>query len=307
MKQIAVQSLLLVLVSLSTTIAQIRVTSVEKLSLDTAKEWSNPEFSPYGQKIYFTIASYDGIWEYSLTSKITIQITADAKSGFGFAVSPDGKRIAYRRVRYKGTPFDRIQEVVEKNLVDGTVEVLDSGPEVSTPVYAKKQVFYSVGEETMNLPTEVGESEIEILGIQNTKIALLREGIKTLFDPFGNGSYIWPSLSPDKKWIVAYEMNRGTFVCDLEGRITATLGRCDAPVWTRDGRWIVFMDDKDDGHNIISSELTCISPDGRIRLNLTNTENVIELNPRCSPTEDTIVYNSLKGEIYLLTYEEEKR
>jgi Tol biopolymer transport system component len=103
---------------------------------------------------------------------------------------------------------------------------------------------------------------------------------------------------------VAYEMSRGAFVCDLAGTVSAQLGKKDAAVWTRDGNWLVYMDDRDDGQRILSSELYCVSPDGKLVVQLTDTENVVELYPQCSPTEDKIVCGTLRGEIYLLTYKE---
>jgi Tol biopolymer transport system component len=64
------------------------------------------------------------------------------------------------------------------------------------------------------------------------------------------------------------------------------------------------MNDNDDGHTITSSDLFCISPDGRTVRQLTFTKNTIELNPKCSPAENKIVCNSLDGEILLMTYVE---
>jgi Tol biopolymer transport system component len=74
----------------------------------------------------------------------------------------------------------------------------------------------------------------------------------------------------------------------------------------RSGKWIVYMDDRDDGHAITASDLYCISVDGRMKVRLTATP-AIELTPQCSPTENLIVCSTLNGEILLLRYEEGKR
>jgi Tol biopolymer transport system component len=102
-------------------------------------------------------------------------------------------------------------------------------------------------------------------------------------------------------------MSRGAFVCDLTGNVKAMLGRRSAPEWTRDGAWIVFMDDRDDGHRILSSDLYALRPDGSEVTRLTDDDSVIEMYPHCSPSDNLIVFNSLEGNVYLLRYEEESR
>jgi Tol biopolymer transport system component len=82
------------------------------------------------------------------------------------------------------------------------------------------------------------------------------------------------------------------------------LGRRDAPSWTRSGNWIVYMDDKDDGHQILSSDLWAVTPDGKSAVQLTTTDRILEMYPQCSPTENKIVCSTMGGEIYLLSYEE---
>jgi Tol biopolymer transport system component len=144
------------------------------------------------------------------------------------------------------------------------------------------------------------------LGIEETKIALTVKGKKVTLDPFGQGSYIWPSLSPDKQFLVAYEIDRGAFVCDLTGKVISTFGRRDAPTWTRSGRWIVYMEDKDDGHRLLSSDLFAVTRDGSSTVQLTSTAALMELDPHCSPTENKIVCSTSDGSILLLEYEEQR-
>jgi len=284
--------------------AQLRITKVEKLPLSTSQEWAYPRFSPDGKRVYFTAAQGNGIWVYSPQSRATRQITVDAKSGSSFNISPDGNQIVYRRSVWDRKTKTRKQEVVLKNLSTGSSRVLASGPDVSVPVFSQDIVLYSIKGETKNLASIRNLDEVSILGIEETKIALVRNGKKVLLDPLGKGSYIWPSLSPDKKLIVAYDMDQGSFVCDLDGNIISKLGRRDAAVWTRSGKWILYMVDRDDGYRILSSDLYAISPDGVTVTQLTATEEVMEMHPQCSPTENKIVYSTLGGEIYLLRYEE---
>lgn len=284
--------------------SQISTIKIEKLPLPVNEEWANPIFSPDGKKIYFTNSNYNGIWEYTLSTNKLRQITDAPGSGYGFTISDDGNLLVYRKTTYDDKTRNRIQELIQVNLITLTTKKIVSGSDISNPTFIKANVVYSSGFETKNLEKIALSKETKLIGIENTKIVLIHNGIRKIIDPFGNGSYIWPSLSPDKTKLVAYEADRGAFVCDLNGNILARLGRVDAPVWTRDGKYIIYMDDKDDGHFILSSEIMAITPDGKEKFQLTSTPNVIEMYPSTSPVENKIVCSSLSGEIFLIHYRE---
>lgn len=281
---------------------QLRITKTEKLPLAKSNEWSNPAFSSNGKRIYFTTSSFNGIWEYNPETRRQRQVVADAASGYNFSLSSDGKSIAYRRTRTDG--MNRIQEIVVKELATGAMQVIGTGDNLSAPVFAGAAVVYNDNVQAKNVTSLAPSAKPFVLAIENTKIAVVVNGVKRVLDPLGNGSYIWAEAAPEGSRLVASEMSRGTIVATMEGGVLAQLGKRNAATWTRSGKWLVYMNDKDDGHTIQSSDLFCISPDGRTARQLTFTKNVIELNPKCSPTENKIVCNSLDGEIFLLTYAE---
>jgi Tol biopolymer transport system component len=286
----------------SVAVAQIEITRTERLDLGSGQQWDHPQFSPDGRTIYYTTAAYDGIWSYSTENGLR-QITADPKSGYGFSVSPNGDQIAYRRSTMDSQTRRRSQELVVTDLRTGQSTTIASGPSLPLPSFGAESLIYSNGSTTQGLSKQ-NVPGTTLLGIESTKIAISRNGNKELLDPFGDGRYIWPSLSPGGSSIVAYEMGRGTIVMTVDGEITTRLGKKNAPVWTRDGKYIIYMEDRDDGHRILSSDLFCVSPDGSTTTQLTRTDNVTELFPACSPTEDKIVTSSLEGSIYVLSYRE---
>ena len=286
--------------------AQLRVVAIERLPLDSFHQWSQPRFSPDGKSIYYTSSDFNGIWEYSTETRVARNITTDPRSGFAFAISDDGSKLAYRRTVREAGEADRIQEIAVADLRDGASSVLASGSDLSAPVFIRNEVSYAVDSKTQHLPTQAVSAGIVILGIENTKISVSQSGRKSLFDPFGNGSYVWASLSPDGQRILAYEMNKGTFTCTPDGKEIVLLGRRDAPCWTHDGKWIVFMDDKDDGQKLLSSRIMAISSDGKEQIALT-TDNGVALYPHCSPTENKVVYCTADGTLNVLSYTEVSR
>ncbi len=286
--------------------AQIEVTSIERLVLPAGQDWTNPVYSPDGGSIYFTVSSYDGIWKYTRADNSLSEITRDPSSGFGFAVSQDGSQIAYRRTSYDAQTHERTQDAVVVNAATLKARVAASGSDVSLPVFVRSEAVYSVnGVPNTQVLAKTAAAEVQVLGIENTKMAVLKGGKKVLLDPHGDGSYIWPTLSPDKQRIAAYDVRRGTFVCDLDGKVSVLLGRRDAAVWTRDGNWLVYMDDRDDGRSITSSEICMVSRDGGTTVRLTSSADVLEMNPSCSPTENKIVCSG-NGALYVISYKETK-
>lgn len=297
-------SLILLAVCASTAHAQINIKRTEKLTLSRSQAWSHPQFSPAGGLIYFTNLDGNGIWEYSLKTRTTRQLTSDPKSGLSFTIATDGKSLVYRRSQQDESGRTRKQDIILMNLAKRSTSVLASGSDVSAPSFANNVPVYSTRSKTEVLARTAGTANITVLGIENTKIALNVNGKKTLLDPLGGGSYVWPVLSPDKRQLVAYEMDQGAFVCDLAGTVINKLGRRDAPSWTRSGKWIVYMDDKDDGHKLLSSEICAVSPDGKMIVPLTSTPGLHEMYPQCSPTENKIVCSTSDGSIVILEYEE---
>ena len=301
MRTILISALLLVVTA--TLSAQVSVLAIDKLPMARG-DWNAQRFSPDGTKLYLTTHSHDGIWEYQIPTRALRQITAERGVGYEFNVSPDGRKIAFRRqVRAQGRLVRH--EVVTRDLKSGAARVVSSGKDLSAPQFSQKGVAYAAAGEKIVNASALGPDDVGVLGIENRRIVLQRNGKKVLLDPLGNGSYIWPSLSPDKTRILAHDMTIGTFVCDLEGKILARLGRCNAPVWTRDGRWVVYMNDTDDGHRLLSSDIYCVSADGTVRVRLTDMKEKMVMYPQCSPVDDRIVCSTPDGQVFVITYKEE--
>src|SRR5512135_2125826 len=291
-------------VALAASVASAQLTAVRVEQLVSGKgAWRAQQFNPDGTTLYLSTSEQDGIWEYGLVSGDLRQLVADRAAGFGLAISPDGQRLAYlRRTATAGGTFRR--EIVVRNLRTGTSSVALSAQGLSLPAFSRNGAVVAATASGIATTASPGAEETTVLGIENTKILLLRGGKKVLFDPLGSVNYIWPSLSPDRTRILAYDMTIGTFICDLRGKILSRLGRRDAPVWTRDGRWIVYMDDRDDGESLLSSDIHFVSPDGKSTGELTATPAIMEMFPLCSPAEDRIVCSTPDGALYSIFYAE---
>jgi hypothetical protein len=117
--------------------------------------------------------------------------------------------------------------------------------------------------------------------------------------PNGEGYYIWVSLSPDKSKIVYNFQGLNTFVCNREGRILFDAGRINAPKWLNDNI-IIGMDDKDDGHRVVSSEIVYYSLPAEKRRYLTDTGTLSEMYPFPVSGGKKLAFCTDEGDIYMM-------
>lgn len=286
--------------------AQMRVTRVERVLATGELAWGGVRFSPDGSRLYLTPADFRGIWEHTIASGSLRVITNDQGSGFGFALSDDGRRIAYRRTSYDEVSRARSQEIVAVDLANGSAETLGSGRSVGTPVFAGDRVLVRADDRDLSAPAE-NASVTAVLGIEQMKIAVMAAGTRRLLEPLGEGRYVWPALSPDKSRLAAYELVQGAFVCGVDGSRPVLLGPYRAPAWTRDGLWLICMDDRDDGRQYVGSRLVAVQRDGGPAVELSGTDAINAMSPACSPVDDVIACVSMTGELYLVRYAAEAR
>jgi Tol biopolymer transport system component len=89
-------------------------------------------------------------------------------------------------------------------------------------------------------------------------------------------------------------------VAKNDGSNIVELGEGERPSFAPDGRHIVYMIARDDGHNLTASDLFIIATDGSGKVNLTGSDGPLEINPAWSPRGDAILYERYdSGEIWM--------
>jgi len=256
----------------SLNIAQsLTVINTEKLIPGEQERLYFPRFSPDGNYITMSKSNFKGLWLYNLSQKELIKINDNFGSGFEPFFTDDS------------TIHFQIDEYINKRRIQipkvyNTINGLETN---------------DTSKLSLNISVKSGSSSIVISEKDKTR------NLK----PMGEGAYVWVSLSPDKDKILFTLLGKGTFVCDLEGRIISELGYANAPSWSPKGNWITYMVDKDDGISYISSDIFISSLNGKTKFNLTNTKDDIEMYPDWSPDGKKIVYNNLSGDIIISEFE----
>ena len=166
-------------------------------------------------------------------------------------------------------------------------------------------LFYENGElQEFDLTTNKRLPEIrQQVGVftdANLALSVYQNGQARIINPNGPADYLWPSLSPDKKNILYSVSGKGTFISNLEGTEVVELGRLHAPKWSADGKYVIGMDDYDDGQRFTKSDIILVSSDGKARQNLTKDLDIIALYPTLSPDGTQIFFNDEKGMVYTM-------
>ncbi|MFA5803480.1 MAG: hypothetical protein WC879_02445 [Melioribacteraceae bacterium] len=287
----------------------MRVKERKEINIPEAGEHFFPRFASNDSIIYFTRAYYYGISSLNLFSNELENITTESGSGFEYQFTDDGRKIFYRTDNYlSGKKYSDIKSI---DIQTKKIERIESGKRnLSAPKILKSGDCIFKQDEDITVNNKQKQTvqmniipQDTMLFYSDNNLILLLNGEKKVFKPLGDGSYLWSSFSPDKSKILFTFMGKGTYVTDLDGAILLELGYANAPKWSSDGKWIAYMDDRDDGEQIISSEIFLLSADGKEKIQLTDSKEIHEQFPEWSPTMNTIVCHTNDGKIIFLSLE----
>ncbi|MGE4287262.1 MAG: TolB family protein [Salinivirgaceae bacterium] len=257
--------LFIIFLSLELNAQEIKVTKIEKLELEHPAYF--PKFGNSAEVLLFSGEQYKGLSIYYLATQKEQLITQAAGAGVKASMLEDGS------VLYRTSTFNKGRKQTEEKIF-----------------IAGKEINYQA-KSTAGFMVATDGKRIKLSGTGFSEKS---------FAPLGEVYYLWASLSPDKTKIVFTAAGRGSYVIDIKGTILTYLGYLNAPKWLTD-HWVIGMNDTDDGHQIISSNVVAAHiPSGK-RIDLTETNaSLIALYPEVSPDGNRIVFQSQKGEIYLL-------
>jgi len=249
--------------------------------------------------IAFSSPNYSGIWIKEGDNKLQ-NLNTYYGSGYDYAFNPIDNMLLFRKNEYiNGKKFSTL---IKQNILTGEEEnIVERSREIS--ILKNQNLTYLDGENIHSVSENLAKNSNQIFIQANSEgIHLYTSSQEKILKPFGDGNYIWASLSPEQNRIIFNYPSKGTFVCDLDGNILFNVGmKANYPSWSRDGQWILFMRDIDNGREIISSDIFIKKFLEDKEINLTNSESTIELFPSYSKFNDEILFNSIEGEIYKLT------
>lgn len=290
--------LLFVLLGQITMAQHVIVQSVTLLKNTENGGFYYSKFSSANDYLLATSDNYVGLKLYSFSDNSIKTITQDPGAGYGVQTSADGNTIVYKKNEFvknlKNTSLVSYSKASGKKvqLVAPTREPVTAKFAANKPQYVKGKMLVAKNITTVE--------STPIICIEDQKMVIYSSNIRQVLTPNGqNASYIWPSISPDRKNIAYTVAGKGTFVCKIDGYNPVSLGKLNAPVWLNN-QWLVGMDDKDDGERIISSTIVVLSISGKVRQTLATPAHKMAMYPSASTDGSRIAFNTEKGELYLL-------
>jgi len=251
-----------------------------------------PKFTPDGKTILFTSGNYVGLKTLNLETKKVNVLTDAVGAGWNTVISDDSKSVCFQKMEITDKDPVGFTTFYSCNLDNRQTQQLTPpvADGAARPPYALLKSKAAL------------KSPVLVYINEDVKLVVEKNGQKTVMTPNGaEEAYIWASLSPDgKKIVYTVASLEKTYICDLSGNVLAGLGRIHACQWLNNN-WIVGMNDIDDGHRLLSSNLVAVSADGKIKQELTPYDGKLAaMYPATSPAGNKIAFNTPNGELYIM-------
>ena len=267
-----------------------------------AQKGFNPVLNTAGDKLLFTASGFSGLNLVDLSTNQVTEISKEAGAGYEPQFSTDNAQIFYRKTTFENNrrfnavlSFDiktkRNSELLAPQRMLNKIYPLTNG----VIAFSGKNILRATATKSTDAPIVVSANDELRIMLYNGKISYLNP--LNMPEP----RYIWVSLSPDSKKILFTAAGKGTYICDLKGKILSSLGSINAPVWFNND-YIVAMEDKDDGHRVISSKIVLISVVKKTKTNISTTDK-IAMYPTASGKANRIAYHAENGEIEVVEVE----
>lgn len=251
-----------------------------KLQQVNAERTYHPQFNEQGTQLLLTSSNFVGLDLVDLSTQQVTTLSTEEGAGYQAQFMHEDQKVMY--VSSELINRRRHSVVKQFNLRKTAIDV------VSSPMRAKKEVNLLVNQQIKR----------PVIKLENLRLVLYIAGERRELQPLADVErYLWPSLSPNGDKIVFTAVGKGSFVCDLTGKIIASLGYLNAPVWYGNAA-VVGMNDKDDGDRIVSSSIDMVKADGSVRQTLT--KEAIALFPAASQKAQKVAYTTEAGELYIL-------
>ena len=314
------KKLLLTLAAVATLTAQAQqfeVVSNQQLSVG-ATDVFHPQFTPDGNSLLVSSASYDGLGVIDIASQSYTKLTDMRGAGWMPAISEDGKTVVVhcQNDQAQGTSLysidlNTLERKIVANNLDHTNQVSFVNGTLCYCVYQRTNDIITGGQvmtkavmapiSAIEMPNNVFVTE------EDLKIVVYNNGRRIELDPLKgqfstwDPQYCWTSLSPDKTKILFHCANNA-YICDLNGGNVVNLGEMNCPQG-RGNTLVIGQNEVQDGYYLTKGEIFIIGADGKNLQQLTASSD-IKTFPCVSADGSKIAYHTEDGKLFLMTIKE---
>lgn len=296
-------SVLIAVLGCSTFAQKASISSYTQVNTSAEKAAFFPVLNSTGDLLLYSSGVYSGLQLYELATNTNITISTEAGAGYEPIFDLNNNRIFYRYSTFEnGRKFDGIQSYELKT--GKTVPMLSPRRELRQ-VRGYNNGFLVAAEKQLLKVTfgRTNNNDLYFVTTEDLKMVLIKEGRKQYLNPLqmDESRYIWVSLSPDNSRILFTAAGKGTFICDLQGKILHRLNYLNAPVWYNAG-YVVGMNDKDDGHRVTASTIELVNIKTNERLQVSR-KGEIAMHPTAAGEAGKIAYHTTDGKIIIADIE----
>ena len=283
------------------------VENIETISLNDqyliAAKWS-----PDGKYIAAAGKNYGSLWLYHVEAGECQKLIEENGAGWDFDWSPDSRKIAFRSNKF----IKRRKQTTIKyvDIMTGKAEkIADYGRDFSTPkwltantlafIQKEKLKTVSISENALMKPaSNIQPKNVPLFSNKGIYISKSNRTLQ-LLEPL-KGQTFNVSFSPDGNTILFEKSDGNIYTCRENGDEVNLIAEGEMPAWSPDDKFIVYATPKDDGYDIVTSDIVICDANGNNKQQITKTEDELELRPHWSPDGKKIVCDS-EGKLLLIT------
>jgi Tol biopolymer transport system component len=302
MKAIRIILLLLFLNTVFTEAQQIEITGSKNIVPEDSGNYILAGVSPNGKYILLSKPHLKGLYILDFKNGDIRVISELYGAGYKPVFSKRSNYVLFRTDDYsEKKKLSSIHKVKISNL-DSTLLIRNKRT-VSTPIVIGNDIVYTVEgklkRDQFHWWLFSNPADKTFVLNEDLLPVLWEQGEERVFIPGGEGSYIWISLSPDKKKMLYHLAGQGTFVCDLNGKFLLSAGNLLNPGWLNNN-YIVGIGTHDMSDKSIATDIIAYSVKTKERIVITNTEKINERNPYPFARGKKIVYQTSSGDLKVI-------
>jgi len=276
--------------ALTATAQEVSISDHARLLEGTQGRAYYPVLNASGDRLLFSDGNSGALKMYDFNDNVTTTVTGGFVAGGDAVFGGDGN-IYYVT-----------QQVGADRLVYRTARSYDISAKTSTaltePTHGAMRPMASTRSAAVKAPKRLHAASNDLgtaVYVDGSTLNIVKDGTTSTFSPVASqAGYLWASLSPDGTKTAFFAAGKGIVVTDLNGNVLAMLGNYEMPCWLNNN-YIVAQNARDNGHQILSSQLMLLRADGTWQQELTPATSMA-MQPTAA--NGKVVYSTIDGLLY---------
>ncbi len=257
-----------------------------------------PTWSPAGDYIAASGSGYRGVWLIRVADGKLIQLSDANAAGFGMAWSHTGRYLATTENKAGQAPNRTALRVYDMRTLTGS-NYSDYSKRLTGTVSwtPDDQGIFLVGHFPLHdayfkFASQASGHGYNLFSIIHDQVVEYNSESEEMITILAGQRVLNLQIAPDGKTFVCEKTGGGLIIGNKDG-ILAQTDQGERPRWSVDGQYLVFQITKDNGHEILASDIWRIKADGTGLTQLTDTPDAMEFNPSLAPDNKKVVFENL--------------